>query len=135
MLLNLKGKRKERVRRHSFCAGRAETVILSQLRVHGSESLHIMVTWACMLTDIVEIATRDNYASSLLCKARECAEIYLLVTKRKKGCDGMGELAMIKEEFKEAVDDLINHCKGNDHLANDIQYDLDTIADILIAKQ
>ncbi len=77
----------------------------------------------------------DNHASSLLFKARECAEVYLLVTRRKKGCDGMGELAMIKEEFKEAVDDLINYCKGKDYLASDFQYDIDTIADILIAKQ
>ena len=47
----------------------------------------------------------------------------------------MGELAMIKEEFREAVDDLINYCEGKDYLARDFQYDLDTIADILIARQ
>ncbi len=87
-----------------------------------------------MLTNITEIAATDNHASSLLCKARECAEIYLLVTRRKKGCDGMGELAMIREEFKESVDDLINYCKGKDYLANESQDDLDTIADMLIAK-
>lgn len=88
-----------------------------------------------MLTNITEIAATDNHVSSLLCKARECAEIYLLVTRRKKGCDGMGELSMIKEEFKEAVDDLINYCEGKDYLARGFQYDLNTIADILIAKQ
>ncbi len=88
-----------------------------------------------MLTNLTEIAATDNHASSLLCKARECAEIYLLVTRRKKGCDGMGELALTKEEFKEAVDDLINYCEGEDYLAKDFQYDLDTIADILIVKQ
>jgi hypothetical protein len=88
-----------------------------------------------MLTDIAEIAVTDNHAASLLCKARECAEIYMLVTMRKKGCDGMGELAMIKEEFKEAVDDLINYCKDKDCLANDFQHDLDAVAHILIGKQ
>ncbi len=88
-----------------------------------------------MLTNITEIAATDNHAPSLLCKARECAEIYVLITRRKKGCDGMGELAMIKEEFKEAVDDLINYCEGKGCLAGDFQYDLDTIADILIAIQ
>ncbi len=84
-----------------------------------------------MLSNITEIAATDNHACSLLCKAREFAEIYLLVTRRKKGCFGMGELAMIKEEFKEAVDDLINYCEGKDHLASDFQYDLDTVASIL----
>ncbi len=88
-----------------------------------------------MITNITEIAATDNHASSLLCKARECAEIYLLVTGRKKGCDGMGELAMIKEEFKEAVDDLINYCKGKDYLASDFHNGLDNIAGILIVKQ
>ncbi len=94
-----------------------------------------MVKQAFMLTDIVEIAVTDDHASLLLCKARECAEIYLLVTRRKKGCDGMGELAMIREEFKEAVDDLINYCEGKNYLVRDFQHDLDTIADTLVAKQ
>jgi hypothetical protein len=87
-----------------------------------------------MLTGIVEIAVTDNRAFVLLCKARECAEIYLLVTRRKKGCDGMGELAMIKEEFKEAVDDLMNYRKDKECLAIDFQYDLDAVADMLTAK-
>jgi hypothetical protein len=88
-----------------------------------------------MLTDIAEIAVADDHISSLLLKAKECAEIYLLVTKRQKGCDGMGELAMITEEFKEAVDDLFNYCKNKDYLANDFQYELGTVADILVSKQ
>jgi hypothetical protein len=88
-----------------------------------------------MLIDIVEIAMTDDHASLLLCEARECAELYLLVTKRQKGCDGMGEFAMIKEEFKEAVDNLINYCRNKDYLANDFQYELGTVADILVSKQ
>jgi hypothetical protein len=88
-----------------------------------------------MLTGITEIAVKDDDVSSLLYRARECAEIYLLVTKRQKGCDGMGELAMIKEEFKEAVDDLINYCKEGGYPASDFEYDLDTVAAVLSAKQ
>ncbi len=42
---------------------------------------------------------------------------------------------MIKEEFKEAVDALINYREGKDHLPSDFQYDLDTIACFLTAKQ
>ena len=84
-----------------------------------------------MLTNITEIAATDNHACSLLCKARECAEIYVLVTRRKKGCDGMGELAMIKEEFMEAVDDLIKYCRGKEYFSKDLEYDLDSVADEL----
>jgi hypothetical protein len=90
---------------------------------------------AYMLTDIAEIAATDDHASWLLCKARECAEIYLLVTKRRKGCDGMGELAMIREEFREAVNDLIRYCRDKEYLANDFPYDLDAVADILISER
>lgn len=88
-----------------------------------------------MFTDIAEIAVRDDRMSSLLCRVRECAEIYLLVKKRQKGCDGMGELAMIKDEFKEAVDDLINYCRDKDYVAKDSHYALDNIAAILAFKQ
>jgi hypothetical protein len=88
-----------------------------------------------MLTDIAEIAATDDHASSLFSKAKECAEIYLLVAKRRKGCDGMGELSMIKEEFSEAVDDLLHYCKGKAYLYKDIQYDLDSVADELIGIQ
>ncbi len=42
----------------------------------------------------------------------------------------MGELAMIKEEFEEAVDDLISYCKEKEYLVNDFKYDLDTFADL-----
>ncbi len=88
-----------------------------------------------MLTDIAEIAMTDGRAVSLLSKARECAEIYLLVTKRQRGCDGMGELAMIREEFREAVDGLISYYKEKEYLAGDFQYDLDAVAYALIGTQ
>jgi hypothetical protein len=88
---------------------------------------------ACMLTDITEKAVADDHASSLLCRARECAEIYLLVTKRRKGCDGMGELAMIKEEFREALDGLLGHCIEKGYLPGDIDRDIDRAARELCA--
>ena len=86
-----------------------------------------------MLTDIAEITATDDHASSLLCKARECADIYLLVAKRQKGCDGMGELAMIKEEFREAVDNLVHYCRVKGYLSKDFHYHLDSMADELSA--
>ena len=59
----------------------------------------------------------------------------MLTARRKKGCDGMGDLAMIEEEFKEAVDDLMNYCRDKEGLGVDFQYDLDTVADMLTAEQ
>jgi hypothetical protein len=89
----------------------------------------------CMLLDISKIAVTDDHVSSLLCKARESAEIYLLIARRQRGCDGMGELAMIKEEFREAVNDLIGYCKDKGCHVDNFEYDLDAFASILIAKK
>ncbi len=88
-----------------------------------------------MINSIWKKSGSDAELLRLLKTAREFGDIYLLARKRQKGCDGMGELAMIKEEFREAVDDLINYCKGKEYLASDFQYDLDTVADTLVAKQ
>ena len=78
------------------------------------------------LKAIAEIAEMDDKALTLLRNARECAEVYLLVSKRQKGCDGMGELAMIKEEFSDALDDLVFYCKEKKYLPIDMEYDLDS---------
>ncbi len=88
-----------------------------------------------MIKAIAEKAGSDPGLLRLLGRAGEYGDIYLLAKKRQKGCDGMGELAMIKEEFREAVNELINYCKDKEYLANDFQYDLDTIVDILVAKR
>lgn len=84
------------------------------------------------IKDLIERAATDEQVSSLLCRARECAEIYLLVAKRRKGCDGMGELAMIREEFKEALDHLAQNCIDKDCLFGEPAYDLDRLANELL---
>ncbi len=88
-----------------------------------------------MLKIILKASLSDQRLSAIVEKVRDYASVYVLARQRQKGCDGMGELAMIKEEFKEAVDALINYCEGKDYLASDFQYDLDTIACFLTAKQ
>ncbi len=69
--------------------------------------------------------------AELLMNARELAEIYLMARKRQKGCDGMGELAMVKEEFKDSLDTVLRYCNGKGYLSDDSQYDIDSMAEIL----
>ncbi len=83
------------------------------------------------IKDLVERAATDEQGSSLLRRVRECAELYLLVAQRRKGCDGMGELAMIREEFKEALDCLARYCNDEDSFCGDGEYDLDRLANEL----
>lgn len=85
-----------------------------------------------MLTEIARAAAADERASFLLGRARECAEIYLLVSRRQKGCDGMGELAMVREEFAEAAHDLFSYC-NEETLRDHSDEDLSRIAAELCA--
>ncbi len=84
-----------------------------------------------MITDIVESAKSDGELVRLFGIAREYADIYLVTRKRQKGCDGMGELAMIKEEFRETVDGLVQYCKRKGLVSEDLEYELDSAANEL----
>jgi hypothetical protein len=87
-----------------------------------------METW---LIHTSAMAESDIEFCRLLRTAREYADIYLLARKMQKGCDGMGELAMVKEEFRDSLDDLMNYCKGKGYLCGDIRYEIDFVADEL----
>jgi hypothetical protein len=65
----------------------------------------------------------------MLSTASEYAEIYLLAKQRQKGCDGMGELATMKEEFRDVVDKVIEYCKDDKYISEIMAYDIDFIAD------
>jgi len=41
----------------------------------------------------------------------------------------MGELAMIKEEFRDVVDKVIQYCYEKTYISEVIEYDIDAIAD------
>ena len=84
-----------------------------------------------MVRQISKMAKSDPGFVRLLGTAREFADIYLLARKTQKGCDGMGELAMAKEEFGDSLDALINYCLGRQYLSGDVRYELDSEADEL----
>ncbi len=84
-----------------------------------------------MIKGISEITKSDPQVQRLLGTAREYAEIYLLVMKRRKGCDGMGELAMVKEELVDSLHELTEYCKRQGYLCGDVQDDVDCMANEL----
>jgi len=81
------------------------------------------------LEKILHIAKSDSRLAGLLDEARDYAHIYVLARQRQKGCDGMGELAMIKEEFRDVVDKVIQYCYEKTYISEVIEYDIDAIAD------
>lgn len=87
-----------------------------------------------MFGAVREVSKSDGELLKLLVDARECAEFYLLSKRRQKGCDGMGELAMIKDEFEESLNRLIAYCKAKGYVSADIQCGLDFAAEDLVSS-
>jgi len=82
-----------------------------------------------MLNKIQQALKSDAELESLLIKAREYADIYLLAKNRQKGCDGLGEMTNLKDEFKGILGELIEYCKDRKYIDNNFSYDVDLLAD------
>jgi hypothetical protein len=61
-------------------------------------------------------------------KAREYAELYIIAKQRQKGCDGMGEVATLKDDLTYSLNGMIRYCKEKGYLSGDIFYEIDSIA-------
>jgi len=78
---------------------------------------------------IFKASKSDARLAGLIDEVKEFAEVYALARQRQKGCDGMGELATIKEEFRDAVDEVIQYCNEKKYISEVIGYDIDVIVD------
>jgi hypothetical protein len=85
-----------------------------------------------MINDIINASKSDGDLAALVENAREYAQIYLLAKQRHKGCDGTGELMTLKEEFKDTVDKIVQHCKEKNHLSGACSYDIDSVAELIM---
>ena len=56
---------------------------------------------------ILQTSALDAHLAGLLDEVKEFAHVYVLARQTQKGCDGMGELATMKEEFRDVVDNVI----------------------------
>jgi hypothetical protein len=77
----------------------------------------------------------DTQLARLFERVREYAELYLVAKQRQKGCDGMGEVATLKDEFVYSLNGMIRHCKEKGYLRDDISYDIDLIARAICEMQ
>jgi hypothetical protein len=83
-----------------------------------------------ILDGISESAKSDDRFLTLLAQAREYAGIYLMAKGRRKGCDGMGELATVREEYQAAMQELTDYCKGRGY-SSAAAWDIDEAAEEL----
>lgn len=85
-----------------------------------------------MMKNIIEAAKSDPGLARLLNEVREYASVYVLARQRQKGCDGMGELATMKEEFRDVVDKVIQYSQEKKYISQDVSYDIDAISDAIV---
>ncbi len=84
-----------------------------------------------MLAALSETAKSDARFKALFSMAGEYAEIYSLAKRRQKGCEGMGELATLRDEFRSAMDEVVEYCREKKYLPAGAGYDIDLIAEEL----
>jgi hypothetical protein len=81
-----------------------------------------------IIRDIRDLKKNDTRLTRLFDKVQEDAELYLIAKQRQKGCDGMGEVATLKDEFIYSLNEIIRYSKEKGHLTGDVSYDIDLIA-------
>jgi NTP pyrophosphatase (non-canonical NTP hydrolase) len=74
----------------------------------------------------------DSQLAKLLSEAREYAQVYVLARQRQKGCDGLGEMTNLKEEFRDVVDKVIQYSQEKKYISEVISYDIDSISDEIV---
>ncbi len=97
--------------------------------------LHIFVTECSHDKYFLQLSKNDPVLARLLDEAREYACVHVLARQRQKGCDGMGELATIKEEVRDVIDKVIEYCKEKKYISEVMSYDVDSIADEIVKGQ
>ena len=88
-----------------------------------------------MFNTIQQESQSDIHLAKLLAEARDFAQVYLLAGQRQRGCDGMGDLATLKEEFSDVVDKVIQYSQEKKYISEDISYDIDSIAEEIVKGQ
>jgi len=81
-----------------------------------------------IIETIQKFVQNDAQLARLFERVQEYAELYLIAKQRQKGCDGMGEVAMLKDEFIYSLNEMIRYCKEKGYLSGDVSYDIDSIA-------
>jgi len=89
-----------------------------------------------IIETIQKFVQNDAQLARLFERVREYAELYLIAKQRQKGCDGMGEVATLKDEFIYSMNEMIRYCEEKGYLSEDVSYDIDSIVrDICETKQ
>jgi len=81
-----------------------------------------------IIETLQEFVQNDAQLARLFERVKEYAELYSIAKQRQKGCDGMGEVATLKDEFIYSMDKIILYCKEKGYISGDASYEIDSIA-------
>jgi hypothetical protein len=81
-----------------------------------------------IIETIQKFVQNDAHLTRLFERVQEYAELYVIAKQRQKGCDGMGEVAMLKDEFIYSLNEMIRYCKEKGYLTGDVSNGIDLIA-------
>ena len=85
-----------------------------------------------MLNAIISATKTDPELVVLYDKTLDYLRMYLLVKRRQKGCDGLGELNNLKDELNEAFYEIVDYCRGK-HIPPEVfSCDLDLMIEELL---
>jgi len=70
-----------------------------------------------IIETLQEFVQNDAQLARLFERVRENAELYLIAKQRQKGCDEMGEVATLKDEFIYSLNEIIRYCKEKGYLS------------------
>ena len=84
------------------------------------------------LLDIISTAAQsDLRLAGLYGKAEEYVQVYLFAKRRQRGCDGLGEVANLKDELHVAFEEMIAYCREREYLDRTALYDVDLIIEAI----
>ena len=81
-----------------------------------------------MISAICEASKSDCELAGLLGNVQEYAQLYLLAKQRQKGCDEMGEVATLRDEFVFILEGMIKYCQEKGYLSGDVSFNIDSIS-------
>jgi hypothetical protein len=85
-----------------------------------------------MIAKLQDLSKKDENLFSLLEKAREYARVYHFAKERQKGCNGMGEVATLKDEFNSVIKDLLYYTSDEGDIPSDTICDIDEVVRVLL---
>ena len=81
-----------------------------------------------IIETIQNFVPNDVQLAQLFDNVQEYAQLYLLAKQRQKGCDGMGEMATLRDEFVFILEGMIKYCQEKGYLTGDVSFNVDSIS-------